>query len=174
MDAYLGRGTARFDRGDLPGARADFEKALEYPMNLRIGRPAKPSDARAHWCAAVVCEALGDRPEARVHWEAAAAVGPLPAETHHHPGKELTVYQALGLQKLGRTEEAQALLSEARDVAQEVADNAPEDAGAQFSLGLTLKAMGAEVEGDDALRRAVELDPTMVRAKRLLEGAVIL
>ncbi|MCJ7752191.1 MAG: DUF5107 domain-containing protein, partial [Armatimonadetes bacterium] len=172
VDAYLGRGTARFDRGDLPGARADFEKALEYPMNLRIGRPAKPSDARAHWCAAVVCEALGDRPEARVHWEAAAA------ETHHHPGKELAVYQALGLQKLGRTEEAQALLSEALDIARQVADTAPEDAGAQFSLGLTLKAMGAErllrleAEGVEALRRALELDSTMARAKRLLGSKV--
>ena len=127
-----------------------------------------------------MCEALGDGPEARVHWEAAAAVGPLPAETHHQPGKELAVYQALGLQKLGRTEEAQALLSEARDVAQQVVDNAPEDAGAWFSLGLTLKAMGAErllrleAEGEAALRRALELDSTMARAKRLLGSKVIL
>jgi len=56
----------------------------------------------------------------------------------------------------------------------QVADTAPEDAGAQFSLGLTLKAMGLAAEGVEALRRALELDSTMARAKRLLGGKEIL
>jgi len=55
-----------------------------------------------------------------------------------------------------------------------VADTAPEDAGAHFALGLTLKAMGLDAEGVEALRRSVELDSTMARAKRLLGGKVIL
>ncbi len=168
VNAYLGRGAARLGRGDLPGARADFEKALEYPMNLRIGRPARPSDARAHWCAGVVSEALGDMPAATAHWEAAAS------ETHHHPGKELALYRALSLRKLGRAGEAEPLLSQALDLARQAADMAPDDARTQFSLGLTLKAMGREDEAQRALCRAAELDPGRGGAQRLLDVDVIL
>ena len=168
VDAYLGRGISRFDAGDLPGARADFEKALEYPVNLRIGRLPRPSDARAKWCAGVVCEALGDVAAARAHWEAAAA------ETHHHPGKEPAIYRALSLQRLGRVAEAKAQFKAILALAQQCADLALDDANAQFSLGLALKAAGRAEEAAAALRQALEIDPTMRRAQRLLESETIL
>jgi tetratricopeptide (TPR) repeat protein len=168
LDAYLGRGIARLDRGDLREAREDFEQALEYPKNIRIGRPPRPSDARAHWCAAAACDALGDRTAAAAHWEAAAA------ESHHDPGEELALYRALSLGKLGRTEEAQTIFAEALKLARQCADSAPDDAAAQFSLGLTLQAMGRGDEARPFLRRAVELDSGMHRAQRLLEGQPIL
>ncbi len=168
VDAYLGRGIARFDAGDLPGARADFEQALEYPVKLRIGRPPRTSDARAKWCAGIVCEALGDLAAARAHWEAAAA------ETHHHPGKESAIYRALSLERLGRSAEAEALLKEILELAQQCADLAPEDANAQFSLGLSLRAAGQSEEAAAALRRALKRDPAMRRAQRLLDSETIL
>ena len=168
LDAYLGRGIARFDRGDLQDAREDFEQALEYPENIRIGRPPHPNDARAHWCAAAACDALADRAAAAAHWEAAAA------ESHHDPGEELTLYHALSLAELGRTEEAQPILAEALELARQCADPAPDDAAAQFSLGLTLQAMGRRDDALPFLRRAAELDPGMHRAQRLLEGKPIL
>ncbi len=167
LDAYLGRGAARFDAGGLGGARADFEQALEYPMNLRIGRSSRPSDARARWCAGVVCEALGDAVAARAHWEAAAV------ETHHHPGKELAIYQVLSLQRLGRVAEAEAQFGEILELAQQCADLEPEDANAQFSLGLALKAAGRSEQAEGSLRRALELDPAMRRAQHLLDSETI-
>ena len=33
LEAYLGRGSAHFDRGDFKGALKDFEQALECPEN---------------------------------------------------------------------------------------------------------------------------------------------
>ena len=168
LDAYLGRGIARFDRSDIQGARQDFDQALEYPENIRIGRPPHPSDARAHWCAAAACDALGDRAAATAHWEGAAA------ESHHDPGEELTLYRALSLEKLGRTEEAQAILAEALELARQCAERAPDDAAAQFSLGLTLQAMGRRDDALPFLRRTAELDPGMHRAQHLLEGKPIL
>jgi len=168
LRAYLGRGVARFDRGEVEGARADFEAALEYPVNLRIGRPPRPADARAHWCAGVACESLADTAAAIAHWEGAAA------ESYHHPGKELVIYRALSLRKLGREEEADALLAESLELARKCADLAPDDAAAQYSLGLVVKAMGREEEARAALERAIEIDPGMRGARRLLQADVVL
>lgn len=168
LEVFLERGIARFDRGDLQGAREDFESALEYPMNVRIGRPPKPADARAHWCAGVACEALGDLDAAVQHWKAAAE------ESYHHPGKELAIYHALSLKKVGRDEEADALLAEALELAQQCAEMAPDEPQAQFALGLTLKAVGRNEEAAHPLRRANELAPKLRRAERLLERDVIL
>ena len=168
LQAYLGRGVARFDRGDLAGAREDFEAALEYPMNLRIGRPPRPANARARWCAAIACEALGDTTAATAHWEEAAA------ESYHHPGKELAIYRALSLKRLGRMEEAEAVLAESVKVGRQCADLAPDDGTAQYSLGLVLKAMGREEEARVALERAVELEPGLRRTERLLQTDVVL
>ncbi len=168
VDAYLGRGADRFDSGDIVGAKADFEQALEYPVNLRIGRPAQSSDARAKWCAGVASELLGDLVNARTYWEAAAA------EEWHQPDKEPAIYRALSLAKLGRREEADALLSQAIELAQQRADLAPEEASAHFSLGLALKATGRKQKAETALRRALELDPRLRQAERLLTATVIL
>ena len=168
LDACLGRGAARFDEGDLQGARADFERALEYPLNLRIGKPSHPSDARGHWCAGVACEALGDMAAARAHWEAAAT------EEYHQPGAELVIYRALSLRKLGREEEAKAALSDSVTAARERADRARQDARALFTLGLALKASGEEAGAGAALERTLALHPDMKRARRLLTARVIL
>jgi tetratricopeptide (TPR) repeat protein len=168
LDACLGRGIARFDAGDLRGAREDFARALEYPLNLRIGRPAKPSDARGHWCAGVVDDLLGDMAGAVAHWKAAAS------EDYHQPGAELAAYRALALQKLDCVDEARALLSESLRLLRERAGEAPEDAGAQLLLGLALKASGDEREARAALERALTLDPRLKRAARLLTASVML
>ncbi len=168
MEACLGRGIARYEDGDLGGAREDFERALEYPMNIRVGRPAEPRDARAHWCAAVVCEALGDAAAAAAHWESAAA------ESHHPPGSELAIYRALSLRKVGRADEGDAALVESADRARAAAEADPEDAEAQFSLGLALRAAGRDDKAGDALARALALDPAMKRARRLADGKALL
>jgi tetratricopeptide (TPR) repeat protein len=172
VDAYLGRGAERLDRGDLRGARQDFEAALEYPENLRIGKPAQTEDARPRWCAGLACEVLGDAAAAARHWEAAAA------ETYHrhsHTGaRDLSIYRALCLRKLGRAEEADGALGQEIKAAREQAEALPEDAVAQMTLGLALRAAGRPDEAEPALCRALELYPWLPRAKRLLEKEIIL
>jgi tetratricopeptide (TPR) repeat protein len=168
LDACFGRGAARFDAGDLRGARDDFERSLEYPPNLRIGRPAKPSDARGHWCAGVVDELLGDVASALAHWKAAAA------EDYHQPGTELTIYRALALQKLDCGDEALALLAESLKAIRKHTTETSDDAATQLLLGLALKASGDEQQARAALEAALALDPRLKRAARLLTATVIL
>jgi tetratricopeptide (TPR) repeat protein len=168
VDANLGRGCERFIGGDFGGARADFEAALEYPRNLRIGKPPRREDARALWCAAAACERLGDPEAAQAHWEAAAA------EAHHPAGAEPALYRALSLLKLHRNEEGEKLLAESMRVAGQAVEAAPEDANAQFALGLALRAAGRAQEGAAALRRALDLLPWLQRAKQLLASDTVL
>ena len=172
VEAYLGRGAERFDAGDLSGARADCEAALEYPENLRVGRPAQTEDARPHWCAGLACEALGDLAAARAHWEAAEAS----RQRSHAGALDLGIYRALSIAKLGRAEGAATLLDEEIAAAQKRAASEPEDPLAHLTLGLGLKAAGRAAEAEASLRRALELSAGadwQPRARRLLERAPI-
>ncbi len=168
VEAYLGRGIERFDSNDIAGARHDFEQALEYPTNLRIGRPVQTSDARARWCAGVASELMGDLSTAHAHWEAAAA------EEWHPLDKELAVFRALSLTKLRRNEEAKALFTQIIELAQQNARLEPEKEEPHFFLGLALKAAGRAQESEAALRHTLELNPRLRQAKRLLTASVIL
>ena len=172
IDAYLGRGAEKLDGGDLEGARADFEAALLYPENLRIGKPAQTEDARARWCAGLACERQGDLAAAKAQWKEAAA------ETYsrqsHTGALDVAIYRALCLRELGKTQEADEALEQELKVARERAEADPKGAAAQMTLGLALKAAGRQEEADPALRRALELYSWMPRAKRLLEQETIL
>lgn len=172
LAALVGRGAARFDCGDLRGAREDFERALEYPPNLRIGKPAQTEDAWPLYCAGVACEALGDMAAAKEHWEAAAAE--IYRRHTHTGGLDLRIYQALSLRKLGRSQEAEELLAQELKAAQERASSSPEDAAAHLALGLALKASGREEEAGAALQRSLDINPWQPRVKRLLSAPVIL
>jgi len=175
VEANLGRGAERFDNGDLNGAREDFENALSYPSNLRIGRHARRLDAHAHWCAAVAYEALGDTDQARQHWEEAAAVEPR-ADKHlaEHFGlnvAEIAVYRALSLRKLGRGEEAETQL---RELVTALRAHDGDEATRALALGLALRALGEDAEAEAALRQSLEAYPWNPRARRLLSHAVVL
>jgi tetratricopeptide (TPR) repeat protein len=167
VDANLGRACERFVGGDMKGAREDAEAALEYPRNLRIGKPPRRRDARPQWCAGVACEAMGDVAAAKAHWEEAAA------EEHHHAGTEEAVYRALSLRKLGREEEAKQLLDESLRVMEQCAEMAPDDANAHLALGMVRKACGQVEEAAESLRRALEMNPWLPRARQLLDSEVV-
>lgn len=168
VDANLGRGCQRFLGGDFTGARADFEAALDYPRNLRIGKPPRREDARPLWCAATACERLGDLQAATADWEAAAA------EAHHPAGSEPALYRALSLLKLGRKEEGAKLLAESVRLAGQCAEAAPEDANAHLLLGVALRAADRAEEGAAALRRALALNPWLQRAQQMLATEAVL
>jgi len=111
--AYLGRGLQRYAEGDLQGALADFEAALEYPRNVGVGKSYFAQDSKAFYWAGVVAEALGDAEKARYYWEEGAAIRPRPQEDPASPLEgyepEARYYKSLCLQKLGRADEAARL-----------------------------------------------------------------
>jgi tetratricopeptide (TPR) repeat protein len=168
VDANLGRGCQRFLEGDFASARADFEAALDYPRNLRIGKPPRREDARPLWCAAAACERLADLQAAEANWEAAAA------EAHHPAGSEPALYRALSLLKLARREEGEKLLAETLRLMEQCAEMAPEDANAQLLYGLALRAAGRAEEGAAAVCRALNLNPWLQRAQQMVATEAVL
>ena len=111
--AYVGRGLARYERGDLRGALEDLERALQYPRNLGVGKSYYAQDSKALYWAGVVAEKLGDPAKARVYWEEGANIRPWPQEDPASPRggyePEARYYKSLCLQRLGRVAEAAQL-----------------------------------------------------------------
>ena len=58
---------------DFPCARNHFENALTAPANLGEAKHLLANQSDIHYWLGVACEALGEKPEARKHWRAAAA-----------------------------------------------------------------------------------------------------
>ncbi len=69
--------------GDAETALRHFERALTYPGNLGVGRPHRPTEARAQWQRAQALEALGRPAEAAEALAACAANPPLDEEQEH-------------------------------------------------------------------------------------------
>jgi len=158
VDAYLGRGRAALARGDYEAARADFAASLEYPVHIGVGRPKSPHDAQSYVLLAEALTGLGRSAEAREALEQAVAES-------HRVASEGRYWQLLALRQLGREDEAEtggrAMLAEAR----KRAEAEPNQAEAQFVLGLALRFTGDETAAQEALTRAVELDPQHVEAR---------
>jgi tetratricopeptide (TPR) repeat protein len=112
-EAYLGRGLARYEDGDLEGALRDLQAALEYPFNIGVGKSYYAQDAKAYYWAGVVAEALGDVDDAEEYWRQGAAIRPQPVDDHASPQSgydpEALTFKSLCLQRLGRADEAAEL-----------------------------------------------------------------
>ncbi|MBI4556191.1 MAG: DUF5107 domain-containing protein [Candidatus Hydrogenedentes bacterium] len=74
--AHLARGKERFDANSLAAALDDFTRALSYPENLGVGRPAFPEEAEALYWKGRTLRALGREPEARAAWQEAGSARP--------------------------------------------------------------------------------------------------
>jgi tetratricopeptide (TPR) repeat protein len=93
-DAHLARGIRRFEDFDHGGALADFEAALTYPVNLNVGRPHRPREARAQYWRGMALDALGRVEQAGDAWSACAEGAPLDDEQRE--------YIALCAERVGR------------------------------------------------------------------------
>jgi len=85
-EAHLSRGVARYEHDDHAGALRDFEAALTYPVNLNVGRPYRPREARAQYWRGFALEALGRLEAAAEAWAACAAAAPLDDEQIEYAG----------------------------------------------------------------------------------------
>lgn len=103
VSAYLGRGEKHYAAGNYEAALDDFKAATEYPTNIGVGKPARPQDAHALYRVGCAYEQLGDPDNARIFYEQAST-------EPHDEGSPLRYYEALALHKLGKEEEARAIL----------------------------------------------------------------
>jgi len=85
-EAHLSRGLARYEQDDHAGALRDFETALTYPVNLNVGRPYRPREARAQYWRGYALEALGRVEVAAEAWAACAGAAPLDDEQIEYAG----------------------------------------------------------------------------------------
>jgi len=162
VETYLGMGEALLDAGDHGGARRAFEKALEYPINVGVGKPQHPSDAPIYYRAGVACEALGDRAAAREHWTCGAA------EEHHSAPSMERFYVECCRMKLG---EAAAAAAGFGAIRQALATQAKDRAAGADELalrGLVEGALGDATAARRAFADALALTPGHPLARREL------
>lgn len=124
-------------KGDLDGASAEYQKALE----------TEPDNALALYNLGLIAQNAGSNDEAEERYRAAVA---------SDPDYEPAVFNLAIVRKAaGDNAEAEQLYRRAIDLN-------PGDAGANLNLGLLLRETGRQTEGDARVATALELNPEFV------------
>jgi tetratricopeptide (TPR) repeat protein len=161
-DALSARGRQRLRAGDLPGAREDFERSLEYPLHIGVGQLPEPGEVRELYWAARARHRTGD--------DAGAIEALARALRETHPSASVgRCYQALANRlaaELGASGgnvpiDEEGLLSECR----EAAEAKPEDAETALALAMALELAGDTAGAERELSRARALNPELVEAR---------
>ncbi len=105
VKAYLGKGKELADEGDWQGALECFQKALEYPHHLGVGKPSHPADAEPLFYAGMAARRLGQEELARRYWEECVRCRATTREDYR--------CQVKALRLMGQREEANRLLEKA-------------------------------------------------------------
>jgi tetratricopeptide (TPR) repeat protein len=104
-DVYLLRGLSRFARKDYRGALAEYQKTLEFPLNLENAWPYRGGRMpELYYFIATAHEALGEDRKAREFYGKAVEA------KQREEWSDLRYYQAMAEKKLGATERAEILL----------------------------------------------------------------
>ena len=75
-DAHLAMGEALLKSGQFAPALAEFDRALEYPENLAVGRLENAPEARIHYARGNALAGLGRKDAAKEAWHQAAEAKP--------------------------------------------------------------------------------------------------
>ncbi len=135
-------------------AEQAFRRALEYPVNLGVGKPDRPHDEEAWYWLGTALAAEGKKTEAREAWNNAAKEG-------SKADGISAVYAGGALMKLDRAEEAAKILDPVRGVA-----NKPDaNARSLYIAGLAERLLDHEPAAQKNFRRALDLDPSMWQAR---------
>jgi tetratricopeptide (TPR) repeat protein len=169
--AHLLRGQQQLAAGRAREALADFQRATKIPDNLPAGgRGGGDRSVEAAYCTGAAYEALGDTEHAKEAWTRAATPvntagrggrGPRAAAMSPAP----SYYRALALQKLGRADEARAVLQE---LARPSAQSAARPAVAHYAAGLGHLGLGEKDQARQELSEAVKLNPAYLGARTAL------
>ena len=152
--ANLEKGRQALETKNYAGAERAFRNALEYPVNLGVGKPDKPHDEEALYWLGATLAARGSASDAQEAWKTAVEEGKA-------AGGVPEVFAAGALTKLGQVEEGEKLLAAASAAA-----NQPEaSAYSLYGAGLAeqLRNHGSQAQKD--FRRALELDPLLWEAR---------
>jgi tetratricopeptide (TPR) repeat protein len=178
VDAHLARGQQLLREGDYSKALRDFRRALDYPLNLEVGRPSHGGRApEVYYYIALAEEALGSTAEAKEHLKIATSV--------LRPARSpLAYYQALALRRLGQEEKAAEILNEMVNSAEQSLAEGEGDrffakfgereseearlAQAHFLLGLGYLGRGQETEARAEFEAALGLNLNHVQVRRQL------
>ena len=96
--ALLGRAEGAMESGQVQQAIIDYQKALEYPGNLGVGKPTTLAQAHIYYRLGLAYEKLGRFPDALQAWFKAAS-------EHHPHGSDLYHDVQKSLDKLSRYSE---------------------------------------------------------------------
>jgi len=179
VDAHLARGQDRAEEQDFDAAEEDFRRALDYPINLQVGRPSSGGRApEIFYSLGVLNESRGDQEEARRFYAEAVEIG----ASRRYPA--LDYYKALSYRKLGDQKAADGLLDGMISMAREELERETGDRffakfGEQQSeevrrgelhylLGLGYLGKGEEAKARGEFEKALKLDINHVWAKRQL------
>jgi tetratricopeptide (TPR) repeat protein len=186
-NAYLLRGRQNLAAKRYKEALADFKKATEIPSNIPSGpgfgdRAGGPDIA--YWTG-VAADAAGDHQRAMESWNrgttARATPGMFGAEGIDPLSRTAeTYYQALCLQRIGRTDEAkevfEELVSSGEKAVQERASTGSTPSGpprtrlatAHYVTGLGYLGLNDTGKAKQELTEALRLSPDLVDAKSIL------
>ena len=139
-------------------AQEDFERALEYPINLGVGKRDKPRDADAIYWLGEAMKEQGNREGADREWKQIAG---------RVNGSEWSrYYAALALEGLGQNKEAADAM-----MAQLAAGPAPGQASAEnyYVAGLAERHGKQEQQANAYFRKALEVEPSFWPAQMELK-----
>lgn len=177
VDAHLFRGREYFWQKKYDAARHYFEAALEFPENLEVGKPYSGGRfPEIYYFIGTAHEATGDIERARDCYEKSVA--------SPRDYSELSYYQGLSLQRLGRGEQAINLFDELIRFAEERLNEGPSaDYFAKFGerqsanrqmahfnylLGLGYLGKGKTEEAKAEFEKALAFDPNHFHSQKQL------
>lgn len=173
-EAFLQRGHVRLAAGKAAEALQDYDAALDYPANLEVGRPHRDRKAaQVQYFRGVAQEKLGNAAKAKEGYEMAI---------EHLDGgpSEVLFHQALALQKLGRTNDADQRFKDLVKAGQKQLEAAEQadyfakfgerqsdrvrKAQAYYLTGLGQLGLGRTTEARTAFTQALDLHPAHLGA----------
>jgi len=187
VDALLAIGLKSLRENKVKESLQYFNEATKYPRSLGVGAPQQEyrRDVIQMYCIGLAYETLGDRESAERVWNEAL-------QRKVDLVSEHKVFQALILRKLGRNDEAKALLdkivSEAHsrikegiekvgDVKSPVARLLFYDdsiAYMYYVIGIAKMACGDHAEGLEEINKALSITKSIRHARWIKEGTLII
>jgi len=158
VDANIGKGVKLINEGKYQEAIQSFQEVMKYPRNLGMGESVNKRNAEAFYFIGLTHEAMGDFQQAISYWSRAAS-------EKHADWTDLRYYEALALQKLGKSREAETILNGLITFAQEELDGGRAAASNHYLLGLGYKGKGDLESAKREFKKALEIDPTCRRAR---------
>ncbi|MHB8654863.1 MAG: DUF5107 domain-containing protein [Terriglobia bacterium] len=154
----LEKGRVALKTKNYAAAARAFRQALEYPVNLGVGKPDQSHDEEAWYRLGVALKAGGRSIGARKAWQTAVKEG-------EAAGGTSAVFAAAALLKLGHQAEAETLLAAA------ISPSNRRDASAQafYAAGLAERFRNHLQAAQADFRNATRLDPLLWQARFELE-----